>query len=270
MSNSTPFEQLSEGAGVPVTDEAAIMIATRYAVAAEMAAGRRTLELACAAGHGLGMLAKTAQSLVGADINAPMLARAQAHYRGRVPLVRTSATSLPFADASFDFVLCLEASYYIPDFEKCLDEIGRITAPGACVLFVNANPERPDFIRSPYSRHYHSADEFRELLTARGWVAEASAAYPLEPPNRGVSGRLSSGLRSTGRRLLESLHLVPRTLAGRARLKRLLGRRLRQMPAEIDETFAPRAAVNPVAAGPVSGFQVIFVVGRRPGATPYR
>lgn len=240
------------------------MIATRYALAAEMASGRRTLELACAAGHGLGLVARTARNVVGADINAPMLARAQAHYRGRIPLARVSATALPFADGSFDCVLCLEASYYVPDFERCLDEIWRVTAPGAHLLFVNANPERPDFIRSPHSRHYHSADEFRALLTARGWIAETSAAYPLDPPGDGARARLTAALRTSARRVLEALHLVPRTLAGRARLKRLLGKKLRSMPAEIDVAFAPRAVVTPVPPGAVRGYQVIFVTARRP------
>jgi SAM-dependent methyltransferase len=264
VGESAPFEHLSEGAGVPITDDAAIMMATRYALAAEMAAGRRTLELACAAGHGLGLVARTAQSLVGADINAPMLGRAQAHYRGRVPVARASAMALPFADASFDFVFCLEASYYVPEFETCLDEIGRVAAPGARLLFVNANPERVDFIRSPHSSHYQSADEFRALLTARGWVVETSAAFPLDPRDDGARARLTASVRTLARRALEGLHLVPRTLAGRARLKRLLGKRLRPMPAEIDDAFAPRATVTPVPSGPVRGYQIIFVTGRRP------
>jgi SAM-dependent methyltransferase len=240
-----------------------MMIATRYALAAELAAGRRTLELACAAGHGLGLVSRSARSLVGADINAPMLARARAHYQGRIPLVRTSAAHLPFAPASFDFVLCLEATYYMPDFERCLDELGRVAAPESCLLFVNANPERPDFIRSPFSRHYHSADEFRTLLSARGWTVETSAAYPLEPLGHSVRARMVAGVRSAARRGLETLHLVPRTLTGRARLKRLLGRKLRPIPAEIDADFAARAPITPVPPGPVRQYQVIFVVARR-------
>jgi SAM-dependent methyltransferase len=264
VSDPAPFEEVSEGPGVPVTDDAAMMIATRYALAAGLATGRRTLELACGAGHGLGMVARRAKSLVGADVNAPMLARAQAHYRGRVPLIRASAIGLPFADQSFDCVLCLEASYYMPDFERCLDEIGRVTAPGAWVLFVNANPERPDFIRSPYSRHYHSADEFRRLLTARGWIAKTSAAYPLEPTDGTIGSWVAALLRIAARRVQEGLHLVPRTLAGRARLKRLIGTRLRPIPVEIDDGFAPRAKVTPVPEGPVPRYQVIFVVGQRP------
>lgn len=249
--------------GVQVTDDAATMIATRYAMAAELAKGRKTLELACATGHGLGLVARSASELVGVDINAPMLSGAHAHYGERISLARASGTALPFADNTFDCVLCLEATYYMPDFEHCLDEIGRVAAPGARLLFVNANPERPDFIRSPYSRHYHSADEFRALLTARGWQVETAAAYPIHAPRDDARGRLTSAVRTSARRVLESLHLVPRTLAGRARLKRLMGKKLRPVPAEISDSFGSRAPIVPVPPGPVRDYQVIFVTARR-------
>jgi SAM-dependent methyltransferase len=264
LSAPAPFEQISEGVGVQVTDDAATMIATRYAMAAELAKGRKTLELACATGHGLGLVARSASELVGVDINAPMLASARAHYGGRISLARASGTALPFAEKTFECILCLEATYYMPDFERCLDEIGRVAAPGARLLFVNANPERPDFIRSPYSRHYHSADEFRALLTGRGWQVETAAAYPLEAPRDDARGRLTSVVRTSARRVLEGLHLVPRTLAGRARLKRLLGKKLRAVPAEIDDGFAPLATVIRVPPGPVRAYQVIFVTALRP------
>lgn len=239
------------------------MIATRYALAAELAKGRRTLELACATGHGLGLVARSARELVGVDINAPMLARARAHYGNRIALVRGSGTELPFPDGMFEFVLCLEATYYMPDFDRCLDEIGRVTAPGARLLFVNANPERPDFIRSPFSRHYHSADEFRALLTARGWSVETSAAYPIHAPRNDARGRVTSVVRTSARRVLEGLHLVPGTLAGRARLKRLMGKKLQPVPAEITESFGSRAPISPVPPGSVRGYQVIFVTAQR-------
>lgn len=240
------------------------MIATRYAIAADLAKGRKTLELACATGHGLGLLARSASELVGVDINAPMLSSAHAHYGNRISLARASGVALPFADDTFECVLCLEATYYMPDFEHCLDEISRVAAPGARLLFVNANPQRPDFIRSPYSRHYHSADEFRELLTARGWQVETAAAYPLQVSRGGARGWLATAARTTARRVLEGLHLVPRTLAGRARLKRLLGNKLRAVPPEIGDGFAPRAAVTSVPPGPVRGYQVIFITAERP------
>lgn len=245
------------------------MAATRYAIATEHARGRRTLEIACAAGMGLGLLAGATQTLVAGDINAALLDRARTHYGVRVPLVRFSATELPFANESFDFVLFLEASYYVPQFEKALDEISRVLALGGRVLFANANPERPDFIRSPHSRHYHSATEFRELLASRGFDVETYAAFPVLPVAASGDGRsmLTARLPQL-RRAAEALHLIPRTLEGRARLKRLLFGKLQPMPAELPDAFAPLEPLVPAGNEPVRAFKVIYVLGTRRGTKP--
>src|SRR6185503_19913365 len=137
---STPFEKVSEAAGLPISDEAASMLLTRYLTSADAARGKRTLELACASGPGLGLLSRSASFLVGADINAPLLDRAQRRYQGRVPLAQLSADALPFRNESFDLVLLLEASYYLPDFGRALAEMLRVLARDGRLLFVNANP----------------------------------------------------------------------------------------------------------------------------------
>jgi len=237
------------------------MMATRYRTAAEFGKGRRTLELACASGPGLGLLAKDAPLTIGADINAAMLKRGQAHYCGRVPLVQMSAEALPFRDRSFDFVLMLEATYYVKDFDRALAEMDRVLAPRGRIMFVNANPERPDFIRSPFSHHYHSADEFRRALSARGYTVDVAGAFPIE--DAGHESPLKSKLVSLARRILEALHLVPNTLEGRAKLKRLLGAKLRPVPPEIGASFAERAPLVPRTGGPIRDFKVIYVRAER-------
>src|SRR5207244_13479287 len=108
------FEDVTETTGTPVTAEGASMIATRYHVAADLARGKRVLELACGSGQGLGLVGRAAARLVGGGLSAPLLRQARVHYGGRVPLVRLSAESLPFAAGAFDVALCFEASYYIP------------------------------------------------------------------------------------------------------------------------------------------------------------
>lgn len=258
---SAPFEMLTEAAGIPIADEAASMMVTRYRTASELAGGGRTLELACGSGPGLRMLSHASRFVVGADINAPLLQQAQNHYRGTIPLVRLSAESLPFRDGSFDFVLFLEATYYVPDFQRALDEILRVLNGSGRVLFVNANPERAGFIRSPFSHHYHSASEFRELLTSRGFRVSASGAFSVDDA---VGGQpFGRSVTSLARRTLEALRLVPRTLEGRARLKRLFGHKMRQVPPEIDDTFAPRAPLTPLDNQPARGFKVIYVSAER-------
>ena len=248
------FEDITETTGIPVSPEGARMLYTRYAVAAEAARGRRTLELGCAAGQGLGLLRANATQVTGADYSPVLLRSGRRHYGDRVPLVRLTAERLPFRDRSFDLVLFFEATYYVPDMDRALDEIARVLAPGGLVMFVNANPERPDFIASPHSTHYHTADEFRAALQRRGMAVRTEGAFPVGPAR-------SSALSRLARNTLNALGLVPKTLRGRARLKRLLYGRLPEVPAELPPDFAalePRVAVAP---GPVRDFKVIYVTG---------
>ena len=261
---SLDYDRITETGGTPITEEAASMVYTRYLLAAQLAAGRRTLEIGCASGVGLGLMLKCAKTVIGGDLHLAMLQTAKDHYGNRVPLARFSATDLPFAEGAFDFVLFLEATYYVRDFTRALDEIERVLSPGGVVLFVNANPERPDFIRSPYSEHYHSAEEFRRLLEARGFAVETSAGYPLE--RKGGSGILSRAMAQMlpgARRVAEALKLVPKTLKGRARIKRLIFGKLSTLPRELPANFARVENRVEVNGSPVRDFKVIYVIGRR-------
>jgi SAM-dependent methyltransferase len=257
------FEDVTEAAGTEVSAEGASMIATRYHFAAELAQDKRVLELACGSGMGLGLIGRSAAWLVGADISASLLGQAQTHYRGRVPFVRLSAESLPFADGAFDVVLCLEASYYVPRMDLAFREIARVVAPGGTAVFVNANPERPDFIKSPHSLHYHSADEFRAQLGDRGFSITGEGAFPVEARAKSRRARWIGAATSLTRRALEILGLVPRTLRGRARLKRLVYGKLRLLPPELPEGFAERAERKALAPGAVRDFKVIYVTARK-------
>src|SRR5258706_1675341 len=119
---SVDYDLITEIGGTPITSEAASMVYTRYALAAELACGRRTLEIGCASGIGLGLMLGAGTFVVGGDVHLPMLLSAKRHYQERVPFLQFSATALPFVTDSFDFVLFLEATYYVRDFSAALDE----------------------------------------------------------------------------------------------------------------------------------------------------
>jgi SAM-dependent methyltransferase len=263
IGHSPRFEDVTETTGTPVTAEAARMMYTRYAVAAELAVGKRVLELACGGGNGFGLVAAQARSVVGGDFSAPLLRQARAHYGERVPLVRLTAEALPFRAGAFDVVLFFEASYYVPDMNRAFDEVKRVLPPGGTVLFVNANPERPDFITSPHSVRYHTADQFRTALERRGFRVTTEAAFPVQHANPGLVSRAAGPVVRSARVVLETFGLVPRTLRGRARLKRLIFRALATIPPEIPPSFStvePMVAVDP---GLVRDFKVIYIAGRR-------
>jgi SAM-dependent methyltransferase len=238
------------------------MIYTRYLLAAEQAGGRRVLEIGCGSGQGFGLVSARARSLVGGDHSLALLRAARAHYRHRVPLVRLSAEQLPFRATSFDLVLFFEASYYVPNMDLAFDEIGRILSPGGAVWFVNANPQRPDFIRSPYSVHYHTADELREALRRRGLRVAAEGAYRLGPATAGLAALIGYAALRVARRLVTVLRLVPGTLRGRSWLKRMVyGRSLKVLPPELPVGFAPVEPRDSLEPGPVRHYKVIYVSG---------
>jgi SAM-dependent methyltransferase len=256
------FEDLTETTGLPLSPEGASMMFTRYAAAASLTANRRVLELGCGAGQGFTLLRRAATSLVGADYSAALLDSARRHFAG-VPLVRLSADALPFRPDSFDLVLCFEMSYYVPDMRRAFDDLARIVAPGGQVMFVNANPERSDFIRSPHSVHYHSADEFRAALTERGFDVGVSGAYPVDPPATGLKETVAKTVFSAARQVMEALGLVPKTLKGRARIKRLIHRKLITVPAELSDGFAEKGVLTELGSGRQAGYKVIYVLGTR-------
>ena len=253
------YEDVTWTTGIPISAENASQIYSRYRLAADYAVGKRVLELGCGAGQGFGLIASEAVSLVGADYSTALLRSAQRHYGPRVPLIRLSAESLPFEDGSFDLVLFFEATYYVPDMERAFDEIARVLAPDGQVLFSNHNPEQPGFIRSPHSHHYHSADEFRSALESRSFRVAIEGVFPVSVTERGLKGRAKAAILGLARSVLETIHLVPRTLRGRAHLKRLVYGKLRDVPPELSDGFAEVARREAISEGSASRHRAFYV-----------
>jgi transketolase len=251
------YDLVTETTGTPVSREGARMIYSRYRFAAELADGKRVLEVGCGSGQGFGLIGRKARFLVGGDLDPRLLRIGRSHYRNRFPFLRLRAEALPFRDASLDLVLFFEASYYVPNLELALDEFDRVLAAHGTMVLVNANPDRPDFITSPYSHHYHSSDELRGLLEKRGYGVRVEGAFPIEPP-----GPLSRVM-ATARRVLERFGLIPRTLRGRALLKRLVYGSLVPLPAELPDGFAEPVERRVHGGGPLPGFKVFYLTARK-------
>jgi SAM-dependent methyltransferase len=221
------YSTVTEVTGEAVRRDAVEKMQARYAFAAARAEGKDVLEVACGSGQGLGMLARTARRVIGGDYTFKLVAEAARHYQGRVGLICLNAQSLPFADATFDLVLCYEALYYFPDAGRFCAEAARVLRPGGELIVVNVNPEWAGFNPSPYSVHYHSAAELLDLLERCGLRAEVSGAFP-EPE----AGFISRGV-GVVRRLAVGLHLVPKTMRAKRLLKRVFYGRLTALPAEL-------------------------------------
>ena len=155
--------------------------------------GERVLDVAC----GTGAVARYAAPLVGPtgrvvglDLNAGMLAIARAMpQREGVSIAwrEGTATALPFPDASFDLVCCLQGLQFFPDRRAALQEMWRVLVPGGrlalgvwrrleyqpfyaaltAALEYYVSPEAASSLRAAFT--LANADELRALLAGTGF-----------------------------------------------------------------------------------------------------
>ncbi len=97
------------------------------------AAGERVLDAACGTGVVARYAAPRAGHVVGADVNAGMLAVA-ARIAPQLEWVQADIAALPFEDDTFDLVLCQQALQFVPDHAAALAELQRVLAPGGRIL----------------------------------------------------------------------------------------------------------------------------------------
>lgn len=124
-------------------------------------AGGRLLDVAC----GTGRLARCAFAAMhyngradGLDVNEQMLevARAEGLKTGaEFTWHAASAEDMPFANNSFDFVLCSQGIMFFPDLRQGLDEMVRVATPGGRIVC--------SFWAGPISRSPYMDATFRVL-----------------------------------------------------------------------------------------------------------
>jgi SAM-dependent methyltransferase len=102
-------------------------------------APKRVLEIAAGTGVVTRQLAANLPrdaTIVATDLNQPMLDVAAAIAMAReVEWRRADALDLPFADASFDAVVCQFSAMFFPDKAKAFAEARRVLRPGGVFLF---------------------------------------------------------------------------------------------------------------------------------------
>jgi ubiquinone/menaquinone biosynthesis C-methylase UbiE len=131
--------------------------------------GMHVLDVAC----GTGIVARTAADVVGPtgrvlglDLNEAMLAVAR-RVRPDVEWHQGDAADLPFADSTFDAVLCQMALMFFPDRAGAVAEMRRVARPsGSVALCVPASlPEQPAYGPFVDLAARHAGPEAMSLLS---------------------------------------------------------------------------------------------------------
>lgn len=159
------------------------------------------LDVGCGTGVLAARLAAAGYDMTGADPSAGMLDVMRREHPDVTP-VHASGTDLPFADDTFDLVMCVAVMHHVADpgdVRRTLGEMVRVARPGAAVLVWDHNP------RNPYWGH----------LMAR--VPQDDGSERLIPEDE-----LLAGLRGGGAEIASSRQLglvpdfVPRPALGAA------------------------------------------------------
>jgi SAM-dependent methyltransferase len=250
------FSTVTELPGNRASAEQLSMIHTRYRLAYELCAGKDVLEAACGPGRALGYLSQKAKSIVGGDFTQSLVDQANNAYGGRIKIVQMDAQAMPWTDQSFDAVILYEALYYLPHVDRFLAEAHRVLRPGGLLLLCTPNCEWPEFNPSPFSHNYYSAAQLRQLLEKLNFNAEIKAGFRISndtPAKRVVA---------IARKTAVALGLVPKTMKGKALLKRLFYGRLAELAHEIDTT-APIEDLVSVELGPITNYKVLYAIATR-------
>lgn len=133
--------------------------------------GLMVLDIGCGAGTQARLWALDAHQAHGVDVNAPLIAVAQARAKAEGLSVRLdvgSATHLPYGDASMDVCLMPELLEHVQDWQTCLREAVRVLKPGGLLYVSTSNalcPLQNEFNLPFYSWYPGFAKRYFERLS---------------------------------------------------------------------------------------------------------
>ena len=173
-----------------------------------------------------------AQSLEAGDYSEAILSIARQHYGVRIALRQFDAQYMPYDDNSKDVLIIFEALYYIPDADRFVKECARVLRPGGKVLVANANKDLFDFNPSPYTYVYHGVRELKALFERHKFTTEFWGDTPLG------SVSMKQKILRPVKKAVVSMGVMPKSMAAKKMLKKIVFGALVKMPAEIDANTA--------------------------------
>ena len=107
--------------------------------------GKDVLDLGCAGGFMAEAMAKRGANVTGIDPASDAISAARQHAKAeglRIGYDVGVGEALPYDNASFDAVVCVDVLEHVTDLQKVLQEVARCLRPGGLFLFdtINRNP----------------------------------------------------------------------------------------------------------------------------------
>lgn len=215
MSTRLDFNSVTEVTGELITKEQLDRMLHRYHFASLECRDKDVLEIACGVGQGAGLLSNEAKSYIGIDIDSQLVGIAELNNQD-CKFITGDATKLEMSDNSIDVIIIFEALYYFPDVFLVLLECKRVLRPDGVLLISQANPDLYDFNPSPFSFKYFSVSKMEQVLKEVGFTV-MSFGY-LDTKVISLRQKIFRPIK----RLAVLLKLMPKTMAGKRFLKRIV------------------------------------------------
>jgi len=139
----------------------------RYRWTAPLAEGADVLDAACGVGYGAHLLSRAgARTVTGIDAFAGAIIEAREQAHAGLEFILGDLLDLPFADASFDLVVCFEAIEHIAEQDRLLDELKRVLRPGG-VLAISTPVPGAISVHNPHHVAEIDSLQLEALLRAR-------------------------------------------------------------------------------------------------------
>lgn len=177
---------VGKGSVVPCQIEAYFLALNAY-----VSEGAEALDVGFGLGYGLNILAIKARRVCGVDVDPKVLAYCNDTVRGRNPrldrLELYDGRKLPFRDAEFDVLTCVDVLEHVEDYDAFLDEMLRVSRKGVFISTPNRRPEYTHPDGTP-KNHWHlrewSFEELDAILARHGPVEWHFLDGPFEGPFR--------------------------------------------------------------------------------------
>jgi 2-polyprenyl-3-methyl-5-hydroxy-6-metoxy-1,4-benzoquinol methylase/FMN phosphatase YigB (HAD superfamily) len=176
----------------------------RYLLAARFSADRRILDIACGEGFGSAILARSARTVKGLDLDPRAIEHAQSRYSAtNLEFEVADAERLVLQPASYDVVVSFETIEHIVAQESFLDAVKGALTPEGVLIISTPNPvvySNESGYHNPFHKRELSYEEFLKMTQnrfkhVRLYGQQVFAGSLIAPDEAGAAMRLEAQTR---------------------------------------------------------------------------
>lgn len=151
-----------------VFNESTIEHLHRYALAMELATGKKVLDIACGEGYGSNLLAQKALHVTGMDIDKSSIEKAKEKYsKSNIEFKVSTAEKILAPDNEFDLVVSFETIEHLEEHAQLMRELKRVLKPEGLVII--STPDKMNYsdnrnYKNPFHKKELYRNEFEALL----------------------------------------------------------------------------------------------------------